>query len=102
MDMTRTLGVLNGYLTRYTHGTAWIAGRPIEEQPGYARQVRWWIAMRRRGILSWAGVPADHPDQLLVRWHCATLDEARKLAAGAPFVRRGIFREVTTPASMRD
>ena len=100
--MTRTLGVLNGYLTRYTHGTAWIAGRPIEEQPDYARQVRWWIAMRRRGILSWAGVPADHPDQLLVRWHCATLDEARKLAAGAPFVRRGIFREVTTPASMRD
>ena len=100
--MNRTVGTVNGFLTRYTHGTAWIAGRPIEEQPGYARQVRWWISMRRRGILSWAGVPADRSDQLLVRWHCATLDEARKLAAGAPFVRRGIFREVTLSASQRN
>jgi len=76
-------------------------GRPIEEQAGYARQVRWWIAMRRRELLTWAGIPVNHPQQLFVRWHVTRMSDARKLAAAAPFVRRGILREITLRTASR-
>jgi hypothetical protein len=91
----------DGYLTRFSPGPAWVTGRPIEEQPGYARQVRWWISMRRRGLLSWAGIPVQHPEQILVRWHVGRLGEARKMAASAPFVRGGILREATLATATR-
>ena len=90
-----------GFLTRFSPGPAWVTGRPIEEQPGYAIQVRWWISMRRRGRLSWAGIPVRHPEQLFVRWHVGRFGEARKLAETAPFVRRGIHREETLRTASR-
>src|SRR6267142_1794341 len=90
-----------GFLTRFSPGPAWVTGRPIEEQPGYARQVRWWVAMRRRGLLSWAGIPVKHPEQLFFRWHVTRLAEAKKLAAAAPFVRRGVLREATLRTASR-
>ena len=90
-----------GILTRFTPGPAWIAGRPFEEQPGYPRQIRWWMSLRRRGVLSWAGIPVRHPEQLFVRWHVTRLGEARRLAASAPFVRRGVLREVTLLTASR-
>jgi len=91
----------DGYLTRFSPGPAWVTGRPIEEQPGYAIQVRWWISMRRRGLLTWAGIPVNHPEQLFVRWHVESFREAKKLAATAPFVRRGILQEATLRTASR-
>jgi len=91
----------DGYLTRFSPGPAWVTGRPIEEQPGYARQVRWWMTMRRRGLLSWAGIPVNHPEQLFLRWHVNRLTEAKRLAAEAPFVRRGILCEMTLATASR-
>src|SRR5688572_24985572 len=85
-------------VTRFSPGSAWVTGRPFEEQPGYRQQVRWWMSMRRRGLLSWVGIPVRHPQQILVRWHGIGLAEARRFAAEAPFVRRGILREATLPA----
>lgn len=85
----------SGYLTRFSPGPAWVTGRPIEEQPGYELQVRWWISMRNRGLLSSTGVPVDYPERLFVRWRVPTVGRARKLAASAPFVRRRILRLAT-------
>jgi hypothetical protein len=85
-------------VTRFSPGDAWVTGRPFEEQPGYRRQVRWWMMMRRRGLLSWIGIPVGHPQQILVRWHGISLSEARRQAANAPFVRRGVLREATPVA----
>ena len=90
-----------GFLTRFSPGPAWVMGRPIEEQPGYARQIRWWIGMRRRGLLSWSGIPVNHPEQLFVRWHVERMERARRLAASAPFVRSGILRELTLRTASR-
>ena len=53
------------------------------------------MMMRRRGLLSWIGIPDRHPEQILVRWHGISLSEARRQAANAPFVRRGVLREAT-------
>jgi hypothetical protein len=85
----------SGYVTRFSPGPAWVTGRPIEEQPAYASQVRWWKSMRRRGLLSPPAGPVDYPERLFVRWNVASLGRARKLAASSPFVRRGILREST-------
>ncbi len=90
-----------GFLTRFSPGPLWVTGRPIEEQPGYARQVQWWIEMRKRGLLTWAGIPVRHPEQVFVRWHVSRWDRAHRLAASAPFVRRGILREFTLRAASR-
>ena len=89
-----------GYRTRFSPGPSWVPGRPIEEQPGYGEQVRWWTSMRRRGLLHPAAVPVDYPERLVVRWNVSTLARARKLAASAPFVRRGILRESTMGAAV--
>lgn len=91
----------DGFLTRFSPGPAWVTGRPIEEQPGYARQVRWWMSMRRRGLLSWAGIPVQHPEQILVRWHVSRISDARRHAASAPFVKGGILREATLATATR-
>jgi len=90
-----------GILTRFAPGPAWITGRPFEEQPGYEKQIRWWVTLRRRGVLSWAGIPVRHPEQLFVRWHVGTLSEARRLAASAPFIRRGVLRGATLLTASR-
>jgi hypothetical protein len=90
----------SGYLTRFSPGPGWVTGRPIEEQPGYVLQVRWWKSMRRRGLLSSAGFPVDYPERLIVRWKVPDLGRARKLAASAPFVRRRILRESTVGAAV--
>lgn len=80
----------NVYLVRMTPGSAWQAGRPTADQPGYDRHLdtlRRWSA---QGIVVLGGpVTSDQGTLVIIR--AASLEDARDLAQSDPAVTSGLF-----------
>lgn len=76
-----------------TRGHAWISGRPLAEQHGFAEHVALVTELLDRGVAIMAGPfgdPAtDHDDDLvaLALLDIESVDEAEKLFAADPLVR---------------
>jgi uncharacterized protein YciI len=80
----------NVYVVRMTPGSAWRAGTPTADQPGYDRHLdtlRRWSA---QDIVVLGGpVISDQGTLIIIR--AASLDDARELAESDPAVQAGLF-----------
>ena len=88
------------YTAIYSPGPAFIAGRKLEEQDGFAAQVRWWKEQEAARRMRLIGVRAENPDTVVVVCFVESFDAARALAASAPFVGAGLLAVRTAPGGV--
>jgi uncharacterized protein YciI len=88
------------FTTVYSPGPAFVAGRKLEEQDGFAGQVGWWKEQQSARRMRLIGVPAQNPDTVVVVWYAESFDAAHALAAATPFVAAGLLTVRTAPGGV--
>jgi uncharacterized protein len=77
------------YLVVYKQGPAWLAGKPMAEQP-LKEHGRYMLGLYTKGSLKWAGPFTDDAGGAAV-FEAGSDDEARAIVAADPSVTSGIF-----------
>jgi uncharacterized protein YciI len=78
-----------GYLITYSAGPAFLAGKPLSEQP-LQEHGRYMLDLHRRGVLRMAGGFADDSGGAALV-DAASLDAARAIAEADPAVQSKVF-----------
>lgn len=78
-----------GYLIIYGQGPAFLAGKPLSEQP-LKEHGRYMLELHKRGVLRMAGGFSDDSGGAAFV-EASSLDEAREIAEADPAVRSGVF-----------